>query len=135
MRTVVKEIASVKNNVEEVEKLLFKVNKDFQLPDLEFGNLVIAVSEIVMNAIVHGNKLDEKKRVKMSIDYDDEQMIIKIEDEGNGFDFNKKRDPTIEENLHKTSGRGLFIVKSLMGNIEYKKTGKGTEIILTINKK
>jgi serine/threonine-protein kinase RsbW len=62
-------------------------------------------------------------------------MKIRIQDEGNGFDFNKKWDPTIEENLFKKSGRGLFIVKSLMENIEYKDTGKGTEIIITINKK
>ena len=135
MKSIVKEIKSAKNNINEVENILSFVNNDFQLPESQYKNLVIAVSEVVMNAIVHGNKLDEKKIVKLSIDFDDKQMKISILDEGNGFDFNKNHDPTLDENIFKSSGRGLYIVKSLIENVEYKNTGKGSEVIITINKK
>jgi len=135
MKSIVKEISSVKNNINEVEKILTNVNNDFRLPETEFKNLIIAVSEIVMNAIVHGNKLDEKKMVRVSVDFDDKQLKITIKDEGNGFDFDKKQDPTLDENIFKSSGRGLYIVKSLIENVEYINTGKGSKVIITINKK
>ena len=134
MGNVYKEIRSSRNNVKEIEELLTGVNNEFQLHKDEFDKLLIAVTEVVINAIVHGNKLDENKMVRIFIDYDDNEMKIKICDEGNGYDFSKTPDPTLDENIMKTSGRGMFIVKSLFEDVEYKKTEKGTEITIIIKK-
>jgi serine/threonine-protein kinase RsbW len=132
---MIKEIKSSRGNIKEIEKLLLSVNDEFKLPEEQFNNLMIAVTELLLNAIVHGNKLDEKKIVKFAVGYDDKTMKIKIIDEGNGFDFSKISDPTVDENLLKTSGRGMFIVKSLVDDFDYKKTDEGFEINLTIKKK
>ena len=134
MVSVYKEIKSSRNNVKEIEELLKGVNIEFQLPKDEFDKLLIAVTEVVINAIVHGNKLDENKMVKIFIDYDDNAMKIKICDEGNGYDFSKTPDPTLDENINKTSGRGMYIVKSLFEDVEYNKTEKGTEIVISVKK-
>ena len=135
MKTVTKQIRSSRSNIKEIEKLLLSVNEEFRLPEEQFNNVLIAVSELLLNAIVHGNKQDEKKLVKFAVGFDDKKMIISIVDEGNGFDESKMDDPTLEENILKTSGRGMFIVKSLVDDFSYKKTKEGFEIILTVKKK
>ena len=135
MKTVTKQIRSSRSNIKEIEKLLLSVNEEFRLPEEQFNNVLIAVSELLLNAIVHGNKQDEKKLVKFAVGFDDKKMIISIVDEGNGFDESKINDPTLEENILKTSGRGMFIVKSLVDDFSYKKTKEGFEIILTVKKK
>lgn len=135
MKTVIKEIKSSRRNIKEIEKLLLTVNEEFKLPEEQLNNVMIAVSELLLNAIVHGNKQDEKKLVKIAVGYDDKTMKISIKDEGNGFDETKMNDPTLEENILKTSGRGMFIVKSLVDDFSYKKTKEGFEIILTVKKK
>ena len=134
MKTISTEIASVKKNYKLVENLLREANKEFCCPEERFRNLLIAVSELVINAIVHGNKEKADKKVKVKVEYDDKLMRIKILDEGNGFKFGDEADPTIPENILKVSGRGIFIVKSLIDEVDYKNTGKGSEFILTIKK-
>jgi serine/threonine-protein kinase RsbW len=135
MKSISAEIASVKKNYRLIEDLLLKANEEFCCSEEKFKNILIAVSELVMNAIVHGNKEQESKKVKVTVEYDKESMRIKILDEGNGFKFGGESDPTIPENVLKESGRGLYIVKSLIKEVEHKKTGKGTEITLNIKKK
>jgi serine/threonine-protein kinase RsbW len=135
MKSVSTEIKSVRNNIFKIEGLLKKVNAEFKLDDKNFHNVLVAVSELVLNAIVHGNKENPAKTVSVKIDFDDKTMIIDVQDEGNGFDFENNPDPTLPDNLFKSTGRGIFIVKSLMDNIQYKQNAKGTEFILTVRKK
>ena len=61
--------------------------------------------------------------------------MIKILDEGGGFDFRKSSKAKLPDDVMKESGRGLYIVKSLIDEVEFKDTGQGTEIILTMRKK
>ncbi len=135
MKSVNTEIASIKNNILKVEALLNKVNSEFKLEDSDYRNVQMAVSELVLNAIVHGNKEKPEKKVFVRIDYDDETMVIVVQDEGNGFDYEHNPDPTLPENILKPFGRGIFIVKSLMDNIKYRHTSKGSEFTLTVRKK
>lgn len=134
MKSVSTEIKSVRNNIFKIEGLLKQVNAEFKLDEKEFHNVLVAVSELVLNAIVHGNKENPAKKVSVKIDYDDKTMVIEVMDEGNGFDFENNPDPTLPENLFKSTGRGIFIVKSLMDNIKYKRTPEGSEFILTVTK-
>ena len=103
--------------------------------DLEkLVNFQIAVSEALLNAIVHGNKEDKSKRVFCDIKCTEDKLTVKIRDEGKGFNFDEVPDPTSEENILKEHGRGIFIIRSLVDDCKCKASDKGTEIILTVNK-
>jgi serine/threonine-protein kinase RsbW len=134
MKTLSTEIASLKKNYPLVESLLYRANEEFGLPLSEFHNLMIAVSEIVMNAIVHANKEKETKKVRVSVEYDSEKMKVTILDEGGSYKFNST-EPHLPEDILKESGRGMFIVKSLIKDIDYIDKGNGSEFVLTIKKK
>lgn len=135
MKTLKTEIASERNNFNHVEDLLLNANKEFKLPEQELHKVLIAVSEIVMNAIVHGNKENKSKKVEVIVEYNSELMCVTVCDEGNGFNIDSDFDPTLDENILKSSGRGMFIAKSLVKDIKYKHTKKGSEVILTIHRK
>ena len=134
MKTLSIEVASSRKKISEVEKMLRKANNEFNIEEERFHKLLIAVSELVLNAIVHGNNESPVKKVKITAEYDDEKMIVKVLDEGAGFDVRQIPDPTSTENIQKKSGRGIYIVKQLTDRIEYKKTPEGFLITLTIFK-
>ena len=79
----------------------------------------LATQEALNNAIKHGNKMDENKKVDFRIQVEDDEFRIVIKDEGEGFDFGKVPDPTQPQNLLKTSGRGIFYMRSFMDHVEY----------------
>jgi len=79
----------------------------------------LATQEALNNAIEHGNKMDESKKVDFRIQVEDEEFRIVVKDEGEGFDFSTVPDPTKPENLLKTSGRGIFYMRSFMDRVEY----------------
>ena len=135
MKTLSTEIISTKKNYALIESILYKANEEFCCVDDRFRNILIAVSELVMNAIVHGNKEEESKKVRVTVEYDKDVMRIKILDEGGGFDFDKSLKAKLPDDVMKESGRGLYIVKSLIDEVETRNTGQGTEIILTMRKK
>ena len=135
MKVLVSEIESSRHNIAHVESLMMKVNEEFRLPEEEFQKLMIAVTEVVINAIIHGNKEDKNKKVTIEAKYDDKNLYIKICDEGNGFNPNNIVDPTLPENILKESGRGIFIVKSLVDDFSYRHTEKGSEFVLAVRKK
>lgn len=133
-----KEILTLKSNRNEIKKfedLLDKVNEEFCLEMERYINLKIASSEALINAIVHGNCEDPSKKVYTEIIYDLKTIMVRILDEGKGFVINSVPDPTSDENILKESGRGLFIIKSLVDDFVCTSTGKGTEFVLKCYKK
>lgn len=94
-----------------------------------YGNILIALSEGVTNAIVHGNKHDLKKTVYLSMQVLPTEVIFAIADEGKGFDFEAVPDPTLPENLEKPNGRGIFLMRNLADTISFE--GKGSKVKLT----
>ena len=119
----------------QVEAFMMKVNEQFGLRQEEFQKLMIAVSEVVINAIVHGNKENKNKKITIETGHDDRRLYVKINDEGNGFNPNDIVDPTLPENIMKESGRGIFIVRSLVDDFSYRHTEKGSEFVLEVRKK
>src|SRR5262245_31194354 len=75
----------------------------------EILNLGLAVREATINAIKHGNRLDPKKRVKVTFTFDDEGLEVAVRDRGKGFDSNNVADPIIPEKLSRQSGRGVML--------------------------
>lgn len=130
------EIISERNKIKEVEYLMEKANKEFGLSDDEYGKMMIAVTEIAMNAIVHGNKENINKNVRVAVEFDDNEMTIVICDEGEGFEVESLPDPTLSENLLDLHGRGVFIAKAMVDDFGYKHTkGKGSEFKMVVKKK
>ncbi|MEO8446351.1 MAG: ATP-binding protein [bacterium] len=125
---------SNRSEIRKFEEFLESVNTKFKLPAERFINLQIACSEAVVNAIVHGNNEDASKKVHVEIQFDDNSMLIKIRDEGKGFDLETLPDPTSNENILKESGRGIFIIRSLVDDFHCNSTDSGTEFVLVVNK-
>ena len=82
----------------------------------------VAVRESVVNAIKHGNKNDESKRVVVEFTpvpgHEPEELVIRVEDEGEGFDPEELADPLAPENILKSSGRGIFLIRSFMDDVQ-----------------
>ncbi len=127
-------LESNRNEIKKFELLLEKSNEEFNLPVERFINLQIACSEALINAIVHGNRESNVKKVYTEIAYDDRSLFVNINDEGDGFDINRLPDPTSNENLMKEHGRGIYIIRSLVDDFRCSSSENGTEFILTVKK-
>lgn len=94
----------------------------------------MAVREAVANAIKHGNKLDVRKKVNARFDLRGMALVITISDEGQGFDPATVSDPLNPQNLMKTSGRGIFYMKTFMDEIHYSFHPEGgTSLVMSKN--
>lgn len=123
------EISSDVTNITRVEHLIDGICDKYNINDDNYGNMLIALTEAVNNAIVHGNSQESAKKVKVSLNADDAGVVFSIKDEGSGFDFKSVPDPTLPENLDKLSGRGVFLMKSLADNVEFEDAG--SKVVLT----
>jgi len=126
------EIESDPNNLITVEEFVNYFAKDLGLDNERFAALLLAVTEATTNAIIHANKCDVNKLVSVDVTVDKTKIIIKISDEGEGFDPSKIPDPTQPENLLKDSGRGVYLMRVYMDELKYNITPTGTETILTL---
>jgi len=102
------------------------------VPEDTIMDLALAVSELVNNAIEHGNERDPEKKFIVVLCSRQGEIEISVTDEGHGFDPDDLPDPLDDENLLKPSGRGLFIIKSLVDQIQFSfSPGGGTTVIVT----
>jgi serine/threonine-protein kinase RsbW len=127
------EIASDSANLITVEEFISFVAAEAGLPESKIPGLMLAVTEATTNAIIHGNKKDASKSVSFNAVIDHSTLVLKIKDQGTGFDPAKIPDPTEPENLLKDSGRGLYLMRIYADDLKYNYTPEGTETILTIN--
>jgi len=127
------EIESDPNNLITVEEFVNYFCKDLNLPDEKLANIFLAVTEATTNAIIHANKCDTNKKVTIDASLENSKLIIKIKDEGEGFDPGNIPDPTEPENLLKDSGRGVYLMRVYMDDMQYNRTPSGMELILTVN--
>ncbi len=127
------EIESDPNNLITVEEFVNYFAIELKLNKEKVASLLLAVTEAVTNAIIHANKSDKNKLVKISVEKKDGKLFIKIKDQGKGFDPSNVPDPTAPENLLKDSGRGLYLMRFYMDDLKYNITPEGTETILIIN--
>lgn len=121
-------IESCSNGVLEVESFIEDFRLSYQIDDQIFGNLLVAVTEAVNNAIVHGNKLDKSKTVRVVMQKRRNIVTCKIKDEGQGFDYTNLPDPTAPENLESIGGRGVFLMKHLADLVVFSNDGSNVEI-------
>jgi serine/threonine-protein kinase RsbW len=116
--------SSEPSNIVLVEKFIEDVFKEGPIKDEMYGNVLVAVSEAVTNAMIHGNKSKEAKNVTLGISLPKENSVcFTIEDEGIGFDSEAVPDPTSPENIEKPHGRGIFLMRHLADKVEFEKNG------------
>ena len=89
----------------------------------------LALEEAIVNAIKHGNKENKKKKVHVEFAITPKRCEIVVEDEGRGFDRKDVPDPTLQENLCKTCGRGILLIEAYMDKVEYTKGGRRVRMI------
>ncbi len=121
-------ISSEPVNISKVEPFLEQVCNELSVPEEIYGNVLISVTEAVNNGIVHGNNTDKSKNVTVFATYNGKLLSFKIADQGNGFDFNNIPDPTSPENIEKTTGRGIFLMKQLSEYVIFSNNGNTVEI-------
>jgi serine/threonine-protein kinase RsbW len=127
------EIESDPNNLITVEEFVNYFCKDVNLPDEKLANIFLAVTEATTNAIIHANKCDTNKKVTIDAYVENSKLIIKIKDEGEGFEPGNIPDPTEPENLLKDSGRGIYLMRVYMDDMKYIRTSSGMELVFTVN--
>jgi serine/threonine-protein kinase RsbW len=127
------EIESDPNNLIVVEEFVNYFSIELNIAEDKIPGLLLSVTEATTNAIIHANKCDKDKMVKIYVNKEDSKLIIKIKDEGKGFNPENVPDPTEPENLLKDSGRGLYLMKIYMDDLKYNITPTGTETILILN--
>jgi serine/threonine-protein kinase RsbW len=121
---------SERSSINLIEPLLLEVKERLNLRDDLFYNIMIAVTEAVNNAINHGNKLNPHKNVVFSVIGGDNEIVISVKDEGEGFNPDALADCTDPSNLLKDSGRGVFIIRELMDKVDIKSNNQGTVITM-----
>jgi serine/threonine-protein kinase RsbW len=126
------ELSSDLQNLRIIEKLIDDISLSLDLSDEVYGNILVATMEAANNAIVHGNKLDPKKKVFIDLEAIEKALTIKIQDQGPGFDFSNVPDPTSPENREKINGRGVFLMQKLSDNISFKENGRIVELTFNI---
>jgi len=126
--TIKIEIPSITENIRIIESFIDNAKERFNLDDDIYGNIMIAVTESVNNAIMHGNKNDKSKNVTLSLSLNNNIINFIVRDEGAGFDFQNLPDPTSPENIDKPSGRGIFLMKHLSDEVTFKDEGSMVEL-------
>lgn len=111
------------DNLRIIENMIDTISKKLGVSDEVYGKILISAVEAVNNAIIHGNKGDRNKIVKVNVTADGSSLDITVTDQGEGFDYKSLPDPTDEKYIENLHGRGVFIMRSLADSIEYNESG------------
>ena len=133
MNTISIQIPSILENIRMIESFIDNAKEKFKLDDDIYGNIMIAVTEAVNNAIRHGSKNDSSKNVMLSLSLDESTIKFRVEDQGEGFNFDTLPDPTAPENIEKPGGRGIFLMKHLSDEVDFKDGGRVVELSFYMN--
>ena len=98
--------------------------------DLLRLNLRVGVTEAIANAMLYGNCRDPKKHVRVEAHFSTERLVVQVTDEGSGFDPGKVSDPTSSAGRQRAGGRGIFLIRKLMDQVEFNDRGNSVTMIL-----
>jgi len=133
MNTISIQVPSMTENIRMIESFIDNAKEKFHLDDDIYGNIMIAVTEAVNNAIKHGNNNNKTKNVHLSLSLDESMIKFVVKDEGQGFNYDNLPDPTSPENLEKPGGRGIFLMKHLSDEVQFKENGRIVELSFYMN--
>ena len=122
-------------NVGRVERFLTKISHTVPLDEIQMHKLMVALTEAVNNAIVHGNHSHPEKRVFIRCEVLPGWLLFLVEDEGRGFRPEHIRNPLDPENLLRENGRGIFLMRTLMDKVEFDHHRGGMQVRLWLDLK
>ncbi|HEX3748668.1 MAG TPA: ATP-binding protein [Bryobacteraceae bacterium] len=129
--TLERSLDSTLESVDSAEELALSVAERAGFDEDDLMKIGMAVRESMVNAVVHGNRYSANKKVRLLVTHSPERFTIRIADEGEGFDVANIPDPLAPENLMRTSGRGIFLIRSFMDEFEMRhREPQGTEVTL-----
>lgn len=113
-------------NIRVVESAIDDLSGKLKIGSDDYGKILVATLEAVNNAILHGNKADTSKCVKIGFEFARKNLTVTVADEGPGFKPAEIPDPTAPENIENLHGRGVFLMRNLCDDISFNK--KGNEV-------
>ena len=125
-------LASESKSLLVLEEWINKLCDLYQISVEQYGNVLIAITEAVNNAIIHGNKNIANKKTDIEYNFDSQTITFTVFDEGTGFDFNDLPDPTSPENLEKPQGRGIFLMNHLADEVNFIDNGNIVQLKFSI---
>ena len=125
-------LASETKSLLVLEEWINKLCDLYQISVEQYGNVLIAITEAVNNAIIHGNKNIANKKTDIEYNIDGQTITFTVFDEGTGFDFNDLPDPTSPENLEKPQGRGIFLMNHLADEVNFIDNGNVVQLKFSI---
>jgi serine/threonine-protein kinase RsbW len=133
-RAVKKVLDSALESVDVAENMALDLARKSGFSEEDLDRIGMAVRECMVNAIVHGNGYSSHKKVRISISRTPDRFTIQVADEGEGFDPGKLPDPLAEDNLMRHSGRGIFLMRAFMDDLQVRHLEPaGTEVTLVKN--
>jgi serine/threonine-protein kinase RsbW len=126
------QIASDPANISEVEAFVNQIVREGDLSEETEANMGIALTEIVNNAILHGNQSNPAMQVFISVKRENEFLLMTVQDQGHQAETINPADPTLPENLMKTNGRGIFIVEHFMDDVKIDRNDTGTLVTMKL---
>ncbi len=121
-------ITSKAENIILVERMIEDVCDLFNITEDYYGNILVAITEAVNNAIYHGNKANPNKCIDIFFKSFPDRVTFTVKDEGPGFNFSSLPDPTNPENIEKPNGRGVFLMRNLADRVSFE--DNGSKVIL-----
>jgi serine/threonine-protein kinase RsbW len=121
---------STLETVDKAEETASRIASETGFDEEQVMQIAMAVREAAVNAVLHGNAYDPGKKVALEFERTSNDLVITIRDQGKGLDPANIPDPLAPENLLKTSGRGIFLIRSFMDDVQINPSSTGTEIKL-----
>ena len=129
--TVERFLDSTLDSVDSAEEVALGIAQRAGFDDDDLTRIGMAVRESMVNAVVHGNRYSAHKKVRFSVTHNSQRFTVRIADEGEGFDFDSLPDPLAVDNIMRTSGRGIFLIRSFMDEFQMRHLDPGgTEVTL-----
>ncbi|MGA3185834.1 MAG: ATP-binding protein [Bryobacteraceae bacterium] len=128
-RTVDQLLDSTLDSVDVAEEAVLKEAEEMGFDEDDLHKIGMSVRECMVNAVVHGNRYNARKKVHVMIQRTSDRLAVVIQDEGEGFDMADLPDPLANENLLRHSGRGLLLIQAFMDEFHIRpREPKGTEV-------
>lgn len=121
------------DQIDRLEPYLKSIREQVEFSDDQFSRIRLSVNEAVTNAIIHGNKEDPSKKVRITAEFQENTLKVSVKDEGSGFDPSSLPDPLQNKNLLKESGRGIFLIKQYADEVDF--SDNGTKLTMQFNLK
>lgn len=121
-------VASNVSNIRKISSRIVDLLMERNVDKSRIFDIRLSAEEAVLNAIEHGNKKSSSLSVTVSIEIDDDKAVIGVEDEGKGFDHRSLPDPTTDENILRSHGRGVYLVHKLMDEVQYNDNGNRVKL-------